>query len=270
MIDDASSELTAHFARSDSTVENMRLLWKYLERHGRPGEFYTDKASLFQVNPRLHYNKHLPQEPGKTQIGRALEELRIGWIAAHSPQAKGRIERCFGTLQDRFVKALRRARIDSLEGANEFLDNSYLPEWNRRFRRAPACAEDAHKPLRKDQNLASILSYVEERTVANDYTVSWLGQHYRIALEQARPRLRKARIRIEQQLDGRLIGRFENHELHLQLCEREKAVIAEPVKTNIAKPKRSKPHREWMKHFVVGDPVTWAERRAQSPPAGSP
>jgi hypothetical protein len=111
---------------------------------------------------------------------------------------------------------------------------------------------------------------VEERTVANDYTVSWLGQHYQIPLEQARPRLRKARIRIAQQLDARVIGRFENYELHLQLCQREKALLAEPVKSKIATPKRSKPNREWMKHFVVGDPNTWAERRAQGPPAGSP
>lgn len=270
MIDDATSELTAHFALSDSTAENMRLLWKYLERHGRPGEFYTDKASLFQVNSRLHYNKHLPEEPGKTQIGRALEELRVGWIAAHSPQAKGRIERCFGTLQDRLVKALRRAAINSLEAANEFLDSSYLPEWNRRFRRAPACAEDAHKALRKEQNLASILSYVEERTVANDYTISWLGQHYQIPLEQARPRLRKARIRVEQRLDGRVIGRFEEHELLLQPCQREKPVLPDNAKAKLAKPKRSKPNRGWMTGFVVGDPEKWAQRTAQGPPTGSP
>ena len=113
----------------------------------------------------MRYNKHLPEEPGKTQIERAVEELRIGWIAAHSPQAKGRIERCFGTLQDRLVKALRRAGIHTLEAASEFLDQVYLPEWNRRFHRAPACSQDAHRALQKEQNLASILSYVEERTV---------------------------------------------------------------------------------------------------------
>ena len=93
-------------------------------------------------------------------------------------QANGQVERCFGTLQD------------------------------QRFHRAAACAEDAHKPLLKDQHLASILSYVEERTVANDYTISWLGQHYQIPLAEAQPRLRKARIRVEQRLEGSLLGRF--------------------------------------------------------------
>ena len=88
MIDDATNELTARFAAHDSTEENMRLLWQYIEQHGRPVEVYTDKASLFQVNRPLHYNKHLPPGPEQTQIKRALEELGIGRIAAHSPQAK--------------------------------------------------------------------------------------------------------------------------------------------------------------------------------------
>lgn len=89
MIDDATSELTARLALSDSTAENLELLGESLQRYGGPLEFYTDKASLFVVNRPLHYNKHLPGEAPKTQIGRALEELGIGWMRAHSPQAKG-------------------------------------------------------------------------------------------------------------------------------------------------------------------------------------
>jgi len=106
MIDDATSELTARFVRHDSTEENMRLLWSYLECHGRPVAFYTDKASIFQTAPKK--NHLLPDEPlPPTQIGRALRELGIGWTPAHSPQAKGRIERSFLTAQDRLVKGLR-------------------------------------------------------------------------------------------------------------------------------------------------------------------
>lgn len=271
MIDDATSELTARFAASDSTAENMRLLWMYLERHGRPVDFYTDKASLFQINRPLHYNKHLPEQLGKTQIGRGLEELGVGWIAAHSPQAKGRIERCFGTLQDRLVKALRQAGCRSLDEANELLQKAYLPLWNRRFRREPACAEDAHKPLRKDQNLGSILSYVEDRTVANDYTISWLGQHYQIPLEKARPRLRKARVRVEQRLNGQLLAHYEGSDVQLvAFGRREERAAAETAAVKSARPKQSKPNRNWMQSFLVGDPVKSAERKqAQGPPAGS-
>lgn len=267
MIDDASSELTARFALSDSTAENMRLLWMYLEKHGRPVDFYTDKASLFTINRPLHYNKHLPEEPGKTQIGRALEELGIGWIAAHSPQAKGRIERCFGTLQDRLVKALRRAGVASLEEANRFLEQVYLPEWNRRFRRAPVSPGDAHRSVRGDQHLASSLSFVEERVVANDYTISWMGQHYQIPLPQAKARMRKARLRIEQRLSGELVARWQASAIELKPCVREQPAPSIPAAVPTAQ-RRSKPNRTWMNSFWAGDP---AKRSAtQKPAPGSP
>ena len=115
MIDDATSRLLARFVRHDSTAENMKLLWSYLERFGRPLSFYTDKASLFRTA-----EKRPRDEPGvkkdavempPTQIGRALRELGITWIAAHSPQAKGRVERNFRTAQDRLVKGMRVAGV---------------------------------------------------------------------------------------------------------------------------------------------------------------
>lgn len=272
MIDDASSQLTARFALSDSTAENMQVLWRYLEQHGRPVDFYTDKASLFTINRPLHYNKHLPEEPGKTQLGRALEELGIGWIAAHSPQAKGRIERCFGTLQDRLVKALRRAGASSLEEANRYLEQVYLPEWNGRFRREPASSADAHRAIRKDQHLASILSFVESRVVANDYTISWMGQHYQIPLKQAQPRMRKAKARVEQRLNGELVLRWQDRHIALWACVPEQAKPA--ARLTPKKPalrRKTVPNRNWMKNFWAGDPAKrlTEKRAAQSPPTGS-
>jgi transposase-like protein len=127
MIDDATSRLFARFVRHDSTAENMRVLQGYLEKFGRPIMFYTDKASLFQTA-----EKRRRDEPGvekdavempPTQIGRALRELGINWIAAHSPQAKGRVERNFQTAQDRLVKGMRVAGVKTIEAANNI--------WNR-------------------------------------------------------------------------------------------------------------------------------------------
>ena len=235
----------------------MRLLGMYLERHGRPVDFYTDKASLFTINRPLHYNKHLPEKPAKTQIARALEELSIGWIAAHSPQAKGRIERCFGTLQDRLVKALRRARIGALEAANQFLEQVYLPEWNGRFRREPASQADAHRPLRQEHHLASILSHVDTRVVSNDYTISWRGQQYQIALQQARPRLRKSTLRVEQRLTGDLVARSQQQEFLLQPClptPSAKQHAKAPARPS-PRPRRTVPNHAWMNHFWFGDPA---------------
>lgn len=256
MIDDATSELTARFARSDSTAENLELLGEYLQRHGRPLEFYTDKASLFVVNRPLHYNKHLPGEAPKTQIGRALEELGIGWIGAHSPQAKGRIERCFGTLQDRLVKALRRAGVCDLAGANRYLREVYLPEWNRRWRQAPACEADAHRPLRADQRLDSILSHVESRQVGNDYTVSWHGRKFQIPLAEAQPRMRGQRVRVEQRRNGELWAVWRGREIRLQECVQRPApvVAAAPVPAPKV-PGKPQTRRRWMDGFWIGDPA---------------
>src|SRR6266404_101939 len=169
MIDDATSELTARFVRHDSTEENMRLLWSYLERNGRPVAFYTDKASIFQTAPKK--NHRLPDEPlPPTQIGRALRELGIGWTAAHSPQAKGRIERSFLTAQDRLVKGLRVAGVTTLEGANQYLEQEFVPWWNQHLVVVAPHQTVAHRPLDASDDLAAPLSRVEERQISSDYT----------------------------------------------------------------------------------------------------
>jgi hypothetical protein len=262
MIDDATSQLTARFALHDSTAENMRLMWQYIEQHGRPGEYYTDKAGLFQVNQPRHYNKHVEEKPGKTQIGRALEELAIGWIAAHSPQAKGRIERSFGTLQDRLVKALRRGQVNTLAAANQFLWTTFLPEWNRRFAIQPANAADAHRPLREDHSLAASLSHVEKRQVGNDYTVSWLNQRYQIPRELIRPRMKKATVRIEQRLDGTVAANWEGNILVLPKCNALNAV-QEPRSLPPLKLRAIRPKSRWMNNFHF-------QGKTQAPPGVHP
>ena len=178
MIDDASSQAYARFVERDSTEENLRVLWGYLEGWGRPVEFYTDKSSLFTVNrPVLEAADEAVKEE-LTQIGRGLRELGIGWIPAHSPQAKGRIERFFGTAQDRLVKGLRLARAETLPAAQTYLEQEYLPHWNQTFTVLPASSTDAHRPLRAEHELKSILSVVEERIVTSDYTIRYQGKIY--------------------------------------------------------------------------------------------
>src|SRR3954449_7956568 len=148
MIDDATSRMLARFVEHDSTEENMRLLVSYLERHGRPVSIYTDKATLFANLPKTKRGETAGQDRPElppTQIGRALQELDIEWIAAHSPQAKGRIERSFNTAQDRLVKGLRVAKAKTIEQANAYLDNEFLPWWNQTLTVVPAVADNAHR-----------------------------------------------------------------------------------------------------------------------------
>jgi transposase-like protein len=221
MIDDATSRTVARFVDHDSTEENLRLLRRYVEVHGRPLAVYTDKASLFQTAPKAVHHREAPAQP-PTQIGRALEELDIEWIAAHSPQAKGRVERFFGTAQDRLVKGLRKVGARTRQQANDYLEQVYLPLWNRRFAREPEQAGDAHRALNRGLELDSVLSQVEVRTIAQDYTVRWAGAAYPIRRSDIGGGMRGKQVEIEQRLDQTLWMRWKKRCFPLTRCAAEK------------------------------------------------
>ncbi len=258
MIDDATSELLARFVPSDSTDQNMRLLQTYLERNGRPVAFYTDKASLFRNAPKVKRNERdLPRDEREplppTQIGRALQELGITWIAAHSPQAKGRVERSFGTAQDRLVKGLRVAGARTLEQANRYLQNEFLPWWNQHLVVAPANPTDAHRPVGAEHNLAAALSQVEHRQVNNDYTVQLDGKFYQIQREGICPGLRGAIVRLEKRLDGGLAVRFRERYLAVTPCGRVRPTpepTPQPISRPAPKPQPSPAMREAMHRLL--------------------
>lgn len=266
MIDDATSRLFARFVRHDSTEENMRHLWSYLAKFGRMLAVYTDKASLFHTA-----EKHKRDEAGvekdamempRTQIGRALQELGITWIAAHSPQAKGRVERNFLTAQDRLVKGMRVAGVTTLEQANQYLINDYLAWWERELTVEAAHPDDAHRPLDKSHNLAASLSHVETRQVRNDYTLRWDGKLYRIERESVTTGLRRANVRVEERLDGSIAVRYRERYLKVKLCEQEPAPA--PVKEARNKPARQPAKRsDWGKNFELKKaPPLWQAARA--------
>ena len=243
MIDDATSELLARFVRHDSTEQNMRVLWRYLERQGRPVAFYTDKASLFRTTPKIARDEKLvPRDERQplppTQIGRALRELGIVWIPAHSPQAKGRVERSFGTAQDRLVKGLRVAGTRTLDEANQYLEEEFLPWWNQHLVIAPATAADAHRTLGPEHDLAASLSRVESRQVDNDYTFALDGQRHRITNAPMPAGLRGDIVRVERRLDGSLAARFRERYLKLEEC----APSRKPVPIEV-KPKAARSHQ---------------------------
>jgi DNA-binding Lrp family transcriptional regulator len=256
MIDDASSQAYGRFVGADSTEENLRVLWGYLEHWGRPVEFYTDKSSLFTVNraPVEAADEAVPEE--WTQIGRALRELGIGWIAAHSPQAKGRVERFFGTAQDRLVKGLRLAQADSLEAAQTYLEQEYLPQWNQNFTKVPEGSTDAHRPLRAEHQLAAILSHVEERFVSADYTIRYQGKIYQIARDNIRPGLRAGRVRVEQRLDGSMAVKFRQYDLQVAECHPRPKTPPPPTPVKVQK-SRPKVANNWMKNFHLHKSPPW-------------
>ncbi len=230
MIDDATSWSWGRFVESDATPFNMAVLWEYLEKNGRMVDVYTDRDSMFTVAPRKGESEQERIAADRlTQIGRGLRELGIGWIAALSPQAKGRIERSFLTAQDRLVKQLRLAKVSTMEAANAFLENEYWPEWNERFARPVKDFPNQHRTLSPSQDLAAILCHVEERVIANDYTFSFAAQRYQIAREQIHAGMRRQRLRLELRLDGELRARYQGHYLDIAECNSRITAVPEPV-----------------------------------------
>jgi transposase len=253
MIDDATSRTLARFVPSDSTKENMRLLEIYVKEYGRPVSFYTDKASLFANTPKTKRGETADtdlQVLPPTQIGRALQELGIAWIPAHSPQAKGRVERGFGTMQDRLVKGLRVAGAKTLEDANAYLASEFLPWWNTTLTVAPANTSDAHRPLGKEHQLEASLSHVETRHVTNDYTIRYNGKIYQIERKDICTGLRGASVRVESRLDDSLAVCFRKRYLAIKLCEPAPKKVE--IKPAVVTRKRSAPKgHNWMKNFKL-------------------
>ena len=167
-VDDVTSRLMhLRFVASESAFDYFRATKDYLETHGKPVAFYSDKHGIFRVNA-----KDAIGGDRVTQFGRVLSELNIDIICANSPQAKGRVERAFGTLQDRLVKELRLAGISTIEAANAWVP-AFMVDYNTRFGRAPENAKDLHRKLTEADDLSEVLAWREERTVTKNLTLHY-------------------------------------------------------------------------------------------------
>lgn len=250
MIDDATSWSWGRFVERDATPHNMAVLWEYLEKNGRMVEVYTDRDSMFTTAPRAGENQPERATADRlTQIGRGLRELGIGWIAAYSPQAKGRIERSFLTAQDRLVKQLRLAKISTLEAANAFLENEYWPEWNTRFARPVEDFPNQHRPLTEQLELAAILCHVEQRVIGNDHTFSFAGRRYQIARAQVQTSMRRQSLRVELRLDGELKARYQGRYLEISECGERPPATAPAVSKPVRKDHNRGGKSSWMDGF---------------------
>jgi hypothetical protein len=201
-VDDATSRLMQlRFVASESAFDYFRATRTYLETHGKPVAFYSDKHSIFRVN-----TKDAIGGDGVTQLGRALSALNIDILCANTPQAKGRVERAFGTLQDRLVKELRLAGISTMEAANVWLPG-FMATYNARFGREAANAKNLHRPLTDADDLDEILAWREARTVTKNLTL-----HYdRMLLLEPTPFVRglvRKKVEVVNYPDGRFAVQF--------------------------------------------------------------
>ena len=189
MVDDAQGTTMALMADEESTEAAMRLLWSWIERYGIPKALYTDKKNVFVTDRQPTIEEQLAGEEPMTAFGKACKKLGIEIIRAHSPQAKGRVERSHGVYQDRLVKELRLKRIRTVEGANKLLADGFSQALNARFERRPASHSDFHRGVPKTLNLAEVFCWEQTRSVQNDWTIRYNNRFYQI-LKENRPRPR--------------------------------------------------------------------------------
>lgn len=218
MIDDATSRLYARFFPRDTGAANRQLIVEYLRRFGRMGALYTDQAGHFRNSLGGRARSHADDresEQTNSIIRRALTALDIELILALSPQAKGRVERLFQTLQDRLIKEMRLAGICSLDSANRFLEDVFLPWWEEHFTVAAAVAVDAHRALPPDADLERLFAHTEHRVITPDFTVRYKRRCLQIEPAEAHSSMPGSTLTIEQRLDGSLRFRWRERYLHL-------------------------------------------------------
>ncbi len=198
-VDDASSRIMElSFTHSEATFTYFAATRAYLERHGKPVAFYSDKASVFRVN-----KPSATGGDGHTQFSRALFELNIEGICANSSQAKGRVERTHLTLQDRLVKELRLRNISTMEAANAFMPE-FIADYNARFAKVPRNSHNAHRPLRPDENLDLIFAWREPRCVSKSLTIQYDKMLYLLADIPEHRKLAGRYIDVYHYADGRI------------------------------------------------------------------
>ena len=195
-IDDATGKVYGRFYEYEGTIPAMDSFRRYIRGNGFPMSLYMDKHTTYKAPGKPSVEDELNGTEPMSEFGRGLGELGVQLIHAHSPQAKGRVERLFNTLQDPLVKEVRLRGISSIKEANEFL-KEYLPIYNRRFGKKAAEAENLHRPIPKGLNLQRILCVKTERTLKNDFTIAHDKKLYQI--EEA---VKTRKLMVEEYTDG--------------------------------------------------------------------
>lgn len=250
-VDDADNTVLAIFEENEGVYAVFRFWDAYFKAHGLPVAIYLDKFSTYKIN---HKNA-VDNAELMTQFRRAMQELGIEVINANSPQAKGRVERLFGTFQDRLVKEMRLASISDRDTANVFLRNTYLPDHHKRFRVPPRSQGDAHRPLTDalSARLPAILSIHSERVVNNDFTIRFKNAWLQLAAVQETTVYKGDTVTIEERLDGTLhVHLKETYLAYTALPERPEHVRARVTALTRERPRIAPPPgHPWRKPFLI-------------------
>ena len=243
-IDDASSRVFARFYEYEGTIPAMDSFTRYVRQYGVPLAIYADKHTTYQSPVPPTVDEQLAGITPTSQFGRALGELGVELIPAHSPQAKGRVERLFKTFQDRVIKEMRLADVSTLDAANQFLEG-YLPIYNQRFTVQPTQVADLHRPRPASRELDRSLCIKTARCLRKDFTIAHQGGLYQI-----HETVRAPRVLVEEHVDGTMRITHQGRALDFH------AITSRPMKAAEAKtvhrprrPVTPRPDHPWRKRL---------------------
>ena len=224
VIDDATNRNYARFYPAETTEAAFDVFGRWVGRHGLPRSLYVDRHGIYRDDDH-------PEKP--TQFGRALKELDVGLILAHSPQAKGRVERRNAVFQDRLVKEMRLRKIRSMEAGNALLEGGFLADLDRRYAVSPQKNADLHRTLSTDVSLEEVLCVQEVRVVGQDWCVRWQNRWLQIDVRHEALRLAGRKVLVKRRGDGRLVVQYQAEPLtYRELAARPVAAKNRKVAVN--------------------------------------
>lgn len=251
LIDDATNWTHAKFFESETTAAAMTVFQEYVGYYGLPRALYVDRDSIYETTRDSTVDEALQDAAPRTQFGRAMKELEVELILAHSPQAKGRVERRHGVFQDRFVKALRLRKICSLEGGNHFLETEFLDELNEQFHVEARSSTDLHRSVPRGVKLEYVLSYQEPRVVQNDWTVSWCNRIFQVHESHQKLTLARKKILVSELLDGQIRLTHRGRELAWsELPTRPSPAKPKPSQTGVPAKQKPAANHPWRRPFL--------------------
>ena len=243
-VDDATGEVFGRFYDYEGTIPAMDSFKRYIECYGIPMSIYLDKHTTYKSTAKLTIEDELNgRERQMSQFERSMDELGVKVIHANSPQAKGRIERLFGTLQDRLLKEMRLSGIKSIDEANRFLE-TYLSSYNKKFRVLPPKATDLHRPFSDKRSLDQILCIRDGRALRNDHTIGYNGKLYQIEED-----IKAKKVMVEERTDGSMYITYKDKPLRYREITTRPVREVEPPKPKIRIERKIKPSKDhpWCK-----------------------
>jgi hypothetical protein len=253
MVDDATSRTLSHFSDEETIFSAMELLWRWIGLYGIPAALYTDRKNVYVPQEMVRVRAAEEGKEVLTQFGRACQKLGIKIITAHSPQAKGRVERSHGTYQDRVVKELRLAGISTIGEGNKFLQDGYLEQLNKKFSVAPRSEADYHRSV-EERDLASIFCIEEERCVSSDWMVRFENGFYQLQ-PVSKASQGGGKVQVQRYLNGELHFRYRGEEVSYKLLPER------PEPAGKAKKQRKKESETIMEKYVPTKTHPWRSFR---------